>query len=276
MSSLRPITRSHKSKETRNPGPIDPRKADREAWIAEKRGLPPLQSPKIRRESSTTEEPHTPTTSLTPSFSTEEYHDPPTDQQYQPLPEHTPRPSYTRSDPQMTSTSRTVMMSQDDILTLINAIRATDPPVVERDNSKDLKFTEQAPFTGKPEELLPMLREAELRFEVQPRVYHNPTIKAYYILSLFKNGTAAAWKNQYIQQRTNKTLCEGNIYENFRTTLIENFRDVSSQDNAILKLQQISQGRRSVDTYNTEFKLLVHKAELDAQDNAALLIQLYI
>ena len=57
----------------------------------------------------------------------------------------------------MATPSRTVIMSQDDILTLINAICATDPPTAERDNSKNLKFTEQKPFTGKPEELLPML-----------------------------------------------------------------------------------------------------------------------
>jgi len=57
-----------------------------------------------------------------------------------------------------------------------------------RENSKDLKFAEQGSFGGKPEDLDPMLREAEIHFSVQNNIYTTETRKAYYILSLFKSG----------------------------------------------------------------------------------------
>jgi hypothetical protein len=65
-------------------------------------------------------------------------------------------------------------------------------------NEKDLKFAEQAPFSGKAEALDPLLREAEVCFSVQSRIYDSPTKKAFYILSLFKNGNALLWKEQYL------------------------------------------------------------------------------
>jgi len=59
-----------------------------------------------------------------------------------------------------------------------------------RENSKDLKFAEQGSFGGKPEDLDPMLREAEIHFSVQHNIYTTETRKAYYILSLFKSSDA--------------------------------------------------------------------------------------
>ena len=141
--------------------------------------------------------------------------------------------------------------------------------------SKDLKFSEQATFTGKPEDLEPMLREAEIRFTVQAEVYDTPTKRAYYILSLFKSGNAKLWKEQYIRKRENKTLCPGDTWLNFKRELKESFRDIGSAEDAMEKLQKIRQGRDSVDDLNTKFRILVQIASLDEQLNAALLIQMY-
>jgi Ty3 transposon capsid-like protein/Zinc knuckle len=162
-------------------------------------------------------------------------------------------------------------MTPDDIRNLIAGIQR--PP--QTNHSKDLKFAEQASFTGKPEDLENLLREAEIRFSVQDAIYDNPTKKAYYVLSLFKSGDAKLWKEQYVQQRQDRTLCEGNDYAQFVRTLKENFKDVGSADDALLKLQSVEQGKRTVDQYNTQFRILIQKGGLDQQDNAKILCQMY-
>jgi len=92
------------------------------------------------------------------------------------------------------------------------------------DTSQDLKFAEQTAFTGKPEELNPMIQEAEVRFAVQDKIYNIPNKKAYYILSLFKTGNTKLWKEQYLRQCEGKTLCKGDLWEMFKETLNESFR----------------------------------------------------
>jgi hypothetical protein len=104
---------------------------------------------------------------------------------------------------------------------------------------KELKYAEQSPFSGKPEDLDPMLREAEIRFGIQHSVYNTVTKKAYYILSLLKGGNAKLWKEQYLRARESKTLTEGDSWTEFRKLLKESFKDVGSKDNAIAQLQRI-------------------------------------
>ena len=153
----------------------------------------------------------------------------------------------------------------------------TAAATVKTTDGRGLKFAEQAPFSGKPEELEPMLREAEVRFSVQSQIYDTDTRKAYYVLSLFKEGNAKMWKEQYLRRRASKTLCEGDSWDLFKATLNESFKDVGSQDDAISKLHTIRQGaRQTVDEYNTRFRILVQKAGLDEQENVTLLIQAYI
>ena len=144
-------------------------------------------------------------------------------------------------------------------------------------NEKDLRFQDQVPFTGKPEDLDNLLREAEIRFQVQEKIYNDPTKRAYYVLTLFKSGNAKLWKEQYIRQREGKTLCAGNDWQNFKRMLKDTFRDVGSKDDAIQQLGRITQNRNQpTDEYNTRFRILIQKAGLDEQDNAVLLIQYYI
>ena len=128
------------------------------------------------------------------------------------------------------------------------------PPPPPQSNVKDLKFGDQNPFSGRPEDLDPMLREAELRFQIQDTIYNTADKKVYYILSLFKTGNAKLWKEQYVRQREGKTLCSGNDWNNFKGTLRASFRDVGSKEEAMTALQKITQGpRQSLDTLNTMF-----------------------
>ena len=60
-----------------------------------------------------------------------------------------------------------VAMTPDDLNNLTQAvIRAQQYAQNPTGNEKDLKFAEPIAFTGKPEDLDPMIREAEVRFIV--------------------------------------------------------------------------------------------------------------
>ena len=83
-------------------------------------------------------------------------------------------------------------ISQANIQSLINGItvyisQIPPPPV---NHSKDLKFADQVTFSGKTEDLESMIPEAEICFMIQDQIYNTTLKKAYYILSLFEEGTA--------------------------------------------------------------------------------------
>src|SRR5258708_12337678 len=126
------------------------------------------------------------------------------------------------------------------------------------DDGKNLKFQDQTPFDGKPGNLEPMLREAEIRFNVQDAIYNSPTKKAYYVLSLFKTGNAKLWKEQYIRQREGKTLCEGDLWTEFTRTLKEDFKAVGSQHDAIYRLYNTKQPASPVNESTIKIRLNIH------------------
>ena len=98
----------------------------------------------------------------------------------------TPQASSSTALPENVSVNNFVAMTPDDLRSITQAvIRAQQHAQNPTGNEKDLKFAEPTSFTGKPEDLDPMVREAELRFSVLQRTYDTPTKKAFYILSLF-------------------------------------------------------------------------------------------
>ena len=128
-----------------------------------------------------------------------------------------------------------INITPEDLQALLHGIvRGTAP-----NTSKELKFAEQKPFSGKPEDLEPLVREAELRFAMQSTIFNTATKKAYYILSLFQEGNAKNWKEQYIQSREGESLCRGDSFTNFKNNLHEVFKDVESRDDALSSLQRI-------------------------------------
>jgi hypothetical protein len=187
--------------------------------------------------------------------------------------EGTPQPSTSSLPPQLPPQqirNSFFTITPNDIQTLIQGVQ--DRPAGE----KELKYAEQSPFSGKPEDLDPMLREAEIRFGIQRNTYNTATKKAYYILSLFKSGNAKLWKEQYLRARESKTLTEGDSWTEFRKLLKDSFKDVGSKDDAIAQLQRIRQKPgQSIDEFNTRFRILVQIGGLDEEENATLLTEFY-
>ena len=107
-----------------------------------------------------------------------------------------------------------VAMTPDNLRNLTQAvIRAQQHAQNPTGNEKDLKFAKPTTFTGIPEDLDPMIREAEVHFSVLQQTYDTPTKRAFYILSLFKSGNTRLWKEQYLRQREGKTRSEEHTSE---------------------------------------------------------------
>ena len=140
-------------------------------------------------------------------------------------------------------------------------------------DEKNLKTPEQKQFSGWAKDLL---QECDLWFKVFPTTYFTATKKVFYALFLMTTGTAKVWKDAFINEwKGQNDLCPGNDWTQFKTLLKESFADPGQSKDAMQQLQMICQGKKSIDTMNTRFCLLLSKAGINVTHNVPLLIQLY-
>jgi hypothetical protein len=142
-------------------------------------------------------------------------------------------------------------------------------------STKDLKVPDPTPFSGNSEDLEPFLRDCEIKFKIQNDIFDTTEKKAFYLLTLFKGRVARLWKEQYTRSREGKDLVERDDWDAFIALLKDNFREAGRAQDAMKELQLIRQGKQGVDEFNTRFRLLAQKAELDTTANANILIQMY-
>ena len=154
--------------------------------------------------------------------------------------------------------------------------QACQQPQLPVASSKNYKIADQVPFDGKPKQIESFLLECEMRFMVLPNEYDTVDKQVFYALSLMKSGIAKAWKDQYLASRKGQHgLAYANLWDSFTTALKNSFADPGKATDAMTQLQNIQQGKNSIDELNTKFRLLIQKAGLNMVTNAALLIQMY-
>ena len=83
----------------------------------------------------------------------------------------------------------------------------------KKSTSKDLKFAEQKPFTGKASEVEDFLRECDFRFDLQDDIYDTDDKKIFFALSHFKGSLADLWKKNYLRDREGEDEGPG-VYSN--------------------------------------------------------------
>ena len=142
-------------------------------------------------------------------------------------------------------------------------------------STKDLDLGKIKPFAGKPHTLEKFLLDCKLHFILKPDVYNSDDRKVSFILSHME-GDAAGWKEQYFESRNDKTLVAEDGLEGFLTELRNSFAEPHRKENALKTLQNIRQGKDSVDTHNVNFKLLVEKAGLSQAHNNDILCNIYM
>ena len=150
-------------------------------------------------------------------------------------------------------------MNENQIRPMVTAIVQTLQ--VPNNNNKDFKTPNQTEFSGRPEHINSFLKECKTRFSVFPWTFNTDVKKAYYALFLMNKGVAKAWKDRYIDSRTGQDLIT--TWNAFKMALTGSFADPGSTKDAMKTLQNIQQGKQSVDEHNTRFKLLLAKAKID-------------
>jgi len=143
-------------------------------------------------------------------------------------------------------------------------------------SGKNYKIADQVPFDGKSKQIESFLLECEMRFMVLPNEYDTVDKQVFYALSLMKSGIAKAWKDQYLTSRKGQqTLAYADLWDSCATALKNSFADPGKATDAMMQLQNIRQGKNSIDELNTKFRLIIQKAGFNIVTNAALLIQMY-
>ena len=146
----------------------------------------------------------------------------------------------------------------------------------KKSSSKDLKFAEQKPFTGKAAEVEDFLRECEFRFDLQDDIYDTSEKKIFFALSHFKGALAELWKKNYLRDREGDDAEHFVTWTFFKEILSKAFPEVGKAQEAMRDIQGIKQGKMGIDEFNTKFQTLLARAGLhDDGSNTVFLIHLY-
>jgi len=145
---------------------------------------------------------------------------------------------------------------------------------------KDLGLGDPSPFKGEPHALDSFLQDCSLRFSIAPDIYDTEAKQITFALSHLREGDAKRWKEAYLKGRTalvtNTTpFSVGTSWVTFETDLRNSFSEVDKEQDAMHRLQNLRQGKKTVDQHNINFKLLMDKARLTEANNAAILIHFY-
>ena len=107
------------------------------------------------------------------------------------------------------------------------------------------------------------LQDATLYLQINDGTYDTDDKKIGFVLSLL-NGDASTWKGQFLDSRrgVDDTFHLG-TYDDFIDEIKADFKDVDAKADALYELRGIQQGSNTVETHNSEFKLLIRQSGLD-------------
>ena len=140
--------------------------------------------------------------------------------------------------------------------------------------AKEIGLAKPKPFNGDPRNLEKFLMNCDIYLTTNEGVYDANHKKISFLLSLLSKGPAEVWKQQWY--KANKAANAGAYVAptlpNFLQQLIGSFKEVDEEGSALLRLERIKQGTKTVEDHNNEFKLLKQQAKLEDEKT---LINLY-
>src|SRR5271168_829031 len=99
-------------------------------------------------------------------------------------------------------------------------------------------------------------------------IYNTDEKKIIFMLSFMTEGTAQAWKEVFVRDVINNQANNFGTLLQFIANLKKAFEAPDAEGDARAKLQQLKQGKDSVDDYVAQFRILAGKAKMT--DDAAL------
>lgn len=135
----------------------------------------------------------------------------------------------------------------------------------------ELRIAQPAAFNGDRRKARTFLNDAQAYLDTNFEVYNNDLKKIMFVLSFMKDGTAGAWKDNFIgekneQRKTNK-LTAGNAlsygnWEDFVAAFDKAFFSTDIVADARYTLENLTQGKRLLEEYISKFTTLARQAEL--------------
>src|ERR1700677_457271 len=134
--------------------------------------------------------------------------------------------------------------------------------------TKELRINPPTRFSGNRDDLDNFIQDCTLYLTLNRTVYETDEKKIIFMLSYMTEGTARAWKEAFVRDIINSPTNDFGSLKQFTIDLKKAFEASGSEGDARAKLQQLKQGKDSVDDYVAQFRILAGKARMT--DNAAL------
>ncbi len=142
-------------------------------------------------------------------------------------------------------------------------------------NDKEIRIHMPEPFSGNRTKLRKFLQDCKIYLTINKEQYNSKECQCGFTLALLRGGDAASWKEQYVNSITNAT---GDInfetYAVFEAKLRESFKEVEQIQNAMQKLHELHQEKKTAEDHNIEFRLLLDQAGIVVASQTVL-IDLY-
>src|ERR1700678_1755286 len=135
--------------------------------------------------------------------------------------------------------------------------------------TKELRINPPTHFTGNRDDLDNFIQDCMLYLTLNRAVHDTDEKKIIFMLSYMMEGTAHAWKEAFVRDVINSQTDDFRSLKQFTVNLKKAFEASDLEGDARAKLRQLNQGRKSVDDYVAQFRILAGKAKMT--DDAALM-----
>ena len=128
--------------------------------------------------------------------------------------------------------------------------------------NEELQLKMPPKFTGQRGEAVEWLQKCTLYLTMNKKTYNTNEKKIIFCLMLMNEGNAGKWAQMFIedsekQARDQQAEVTYGTWDNFKKEIKDAFDNVNVKARARILLRTLSQGKKSIDKYITEFKSII-------------------
>jgi Retrotransposon gag protein len=136
-------------------------------------------------------------------------------------------------------------------------------------NIREVKIRTPNDFLGEPEQTKKYLQDCELYLKVNDQIYDTNKKRIVFALSFMTRGTAAGWKESFINDVRARTPVDFGTWNAFKTAVTAAFEPIDDQGAARTQMKNLKQGTSGVQDYISQFHILKGRSGLT--DDASLI-----
>jgi Retrotransposon gag protein len=136
-------------------------------------------------------------------------------------------------------------------------------------NIREVKIRSPNDFLGEPKLTKKFLQDCELYLEVNDQIYDTPKKKIVFALSFMTRGTAAGWKESFINKACSWTPVDFGTWDAFKAAVTAAFEPIDNQGATRTQMKNLKQETSGVQDYISQFRILKGRSGLT--DDASLI-----